>query len=86
MYKQPRTETPADSNAAENAATSVYDVPSNCVRCNHFPVSKINTAYVPLGPNNVEYQRDGEFCVWLNIHNVPETDITYCFIQTGNCK
>ncbi|XP_058251546.1 T-lymphocyte surface antigen Ly-9 isoform X1 [Hemibagrus wyckioides] len=32
VCKQPRTETPADSSAAENAVTSVYDVPSNCAR------------------------------------------------------
>ncbi|KAK3567981.1 hypothetical protein QTP86_027763 [Hemibagrus guttatus] len=46
VCKQPSTETPADSIDAENAVTSIYDVPSNRVRCSHFPVSKMNTAYL----------------------------------------
>ncbi|GAA6088786.1 SLAM family member 5-like [Tachysurus ichikawai] len=32
VCKQPRTDTPAENNAAENAETSVYDVPSKCAR------------------------------------------------------
>ncbi|XP_060781598.1 uncharacterized protein LOC132889284 [Neoarius graeffei] len=32
VHKHPRTETPADSSAAQNASTTVYDVPSKCTR------------------------------------------------------
>lgn len=52
VCKKPRTETPADSSAAQNAATSVYDVPSICARaaqCESVQKEDTHTVYWKLG-------------------------------------